>query len=440
MAASFFYAVLLILLAYTIVPTLLIRLGKIGAISSIPKGGRRVSLTFDDGPDPCYTPQILEILEHYRIKACFFVVGTKARAYPDLIKQIAAAGHALGNHGYRHRAVCFQEPYSTIREIREANQAIEEITGEKVRFYRPAWGLFNLCSICYYRLKGLKVILWTFMSWDWGKGATAESIAHRVLNRVRDGAILIFHDSGSTPGAADDAPAQVVRALPAILDGLEKRDLKVVPLEEMIKTMRPGRLTLKKCARRLWGVVEWTFRKLGRIKELEEGKNSFYRIATRRYRGKEWPMPDGTLLKPGNIYLELHVNNDRLQELIDEKMSLERIALKALREVQRELPLLADLLNNNPDYQDVKILFGITLLHRGTERLGFTSMEMKPGLFRALTCWYERWLLALFHPYGFKVLKAYRKKLTPKYLVMTRQELISRYYPGETGEGQQGRF
>ena len=198
MAASFFYAVLLILLAYTIVPTLLIRLGKIGAISSIPKGGRRVSLTFDDGPDPCYTPQILEILEHYRIKACFFVVGTKARAYPDLIKQIAAAGHALGNHGYRHRAVCLQEPYSTIREIREANQAIEEITGEKVRFYRPAWGLFNLCSICYYRLKGLKVILWTFMSWDWGKGATAESIAHRVLNRVRDGAILIFHDSGST--------------------------------------------------------------------------------------------------------------------------------------------------------------------------------------------------------------------------------------------------
>ena len=97
-------------------------------------------------------------------------------------------------------------------------------------------------------------------------------------------------------------------------------------------------------------------------------------------------MPDGTLLKPGNIYLELHVNNDRLQELIDEKMSLERIALKALREVQRELPLLADLLNNNPDYQDVKILFGITLLHRGTERLGFTSMKMKPGLFRARTC------------------------------------------------------
>jgi len=105
--------------------------------------------------------------------------------------------------------------------------------------------------------------------------------------------------------------------------------------------------------------------------------------------------------------------------------------LKALREAQKELPLLADLLKNNPAYQDVKILFGITLLHRGTERLGFTSIEMKPGLFRTLTGWYERWLLALFHPYGYKAIKTYRKKLTPRYLVMTSQELINRYYrPG----------
>jgi peptidoglycan/xylan/chitin deacetylase (PgdA/CDA1 family) len=430
-ALSFFYAVLLILLVYTIVPTLMARLGKIGVISSLPKGGRWVSLTFDDGPEPCYTPQILEILERYRIKACFFVVGTKARAYPELIKQIAAAGHTLGNHGYRHRAVCFQGPYSTTREIRETNQAIEEITGEKVRFYRPAWGLFNLCSICYYRLNGLKAILWTFMSWDWSKRATAESIARRVLSRVKDGAIIVLHDSGSTPGAADDAPAQVVRALPVILDGLEKRGLKVVPLEEALKARQPGRLTLKKCVQRLWGIFEWTFRKLGRIRELEEGKNSFYRMAPRRYRGKEWLMPDGTLLKPGNTYLELHINNNRLQELIDGDMSIERIVLKALREAQKELPLLADLLKNNPAYQDVKILFGITLLHRGTERLGFTSIEMKPGLFRTLTGWYERWLLALFHPYGYKALKTYRKKLTPRYLVMTRQELINRYYrPG----------
>ena len=148
------------------------------------------------------------------------------------------------------------------------------------------------------------------------------------MSRVKDGAIIVLHDSGSTPGAADDAPAQVVRALPVILDGLEKRGLKVVPLEEALKARQPGRLTLKKCVQRLWGIFEWTFRKLGRIREVEEGKNSFYRMAPRRYRGKEWLMPDGTLLKPGNTYLELHINNNRLQELIDGDMSIERIVLK----------------------------------------------------------------------------------------------------------------
>ncbi len=434
MNVSILYVVLLILLVYTIAPTLLIRFGNIGAISRASGAGRRVSLTFDDGPDPNYTPQILEILERSRIKACFFVVGAKARAHPELIKQIAAAGHALGNHGYRHKVVCLQGPYATIRGIRETNRAIEEITGEGVRFYRPPWGLFNLCSICYCRLKGLKVVLWTFMSWDWGKRATAKSIARRVLNRIRDGAILIFHDSGSTPGAAEEAPLQVARALPVILEGLQKRGLKVVPLEEMIELQRPGNLALKKCARRLWGGVEWTFRKLGGIRELEEGKNSFYRMAPRRYRGKDWPMPDGSLLRRGDTYLELHVNNDRLLELFHGNMSLERLALKALREVQKELPLLAGLLKNDPDYRDVKILFGLTLLHRGTERLGFTSIDMKPGVFCALTGWYERWLLALYHPYGFKAVKAYRQKPAPRYLVMTRRQLLDRYYPGK-GDG-----
>ncbi|OPZ73219.1 MAG: hypothetical protein BWY80_00980 [Firmicutes bacterium ADurb.Bin456] len=133
----------------------------------------------------------------------------------------------------------------------------------------------------------------------------------------------------------------------------------------------------------------------------------------------------------------MHVNNERLLKLLNGNMPLERVALKALREVQRELPLLAGLLKNNPDYQDVKILFGLTLLHRGTERLGFTSIDMKPGIFRTLTGWYERWLLALYHPYGYKAIKTYRQKLAPKYLVMTRQELLSRYHPAnEDGSGK----
>ena len=120
----------------------------------------------------------------------------------------------------------------------------------------------------------------------------------------------------------------------------------------------------------------------GQDQELEEGKNSFYRMAPRRYRGKEWLMPDGTLLKPGNTYLELHINNNQLQELIDGDMSIERIVFEGAPGSAEGTAPAGGLIENNPAYQDVKILFGITLLHRGTERLGFTSIEMKPGLFR----------------------------------------------------------
>ena len=109
--------------------------------------------------------------------------------------------------------------------------------------------------------------------------------------------------------------------------------------------------------------------------------------------------------------------------------------------MQRNCPCWRDLLKTTRIIKTSRSSLVITLLHRGTERLGFTAIEMKPGLFRTLTGWYERWLLALFHPYGSKVLKTYRKKLTPKYLVMTRQELINRYYhPGKQVTGNREDF
>lgn len=426
---SFFEILLLLLLAYTVAPTALIRFGRVYAVSRVPRGGGKVALTFDDGPDPYYTPQILDILGRYQVKACFFVVGSKARAHPDLIKQIVQAGHEIGNHGFRHRAAWLLSPAATTREILDTNRALEELIGRKIRFCRPAWGLFNLFSVWYCWLKGLRVVLWTYMSWDWIKKATPESIAGKVLDRLRDGAILVFHDSDSTPGAAKGGPAQVVAALPVILDELKSRGLRVAPLEEIIMK-RKRRSILKMCIRRLWGVIEKKIRRLARIRDLEDG-DCIWRVAMRRYRGKDWPMPDASILRAGDQYLEMHLNNDRLMSLINENATVERMAIIAMREVRKGLPAVARLLNSDKRLSGVKIILGITILHRGTERIGFTAYDMKPGPFRTVTGWYERLLLALFHPGGFKNFKTYRAKLSPKYVVMTRQELIRRYPPLE---------
>lgn len=333
MEFSFFQILFLVVLAYTVAPTALIRFGRVGAVSRAPRGRGRIALTFDDGPDPRYTPQILKILGRYQVKACFFVVGSKARAHPELVKQIVRAGHEIGNHGFRHRAAWLLTPGATTREIMETNRAIEELTGQKIRFCRPAWGLFNLFSIWYCWLKGLKIVLWTYMSWDWIKQATPESITRKVLGRIMDGAILIFHDSDSTPGAAKGGPDRVVAALPVILDELKLRGLEVTPLEEIIKS-KTRRVALKKSVQRLWGLVERVIRRFAGIRDLGDGRSSIWRIALRRYRGKDWPMPDGSVLRAGENYVELHVNNDRLLSLIDENTSVERMAIIVMREVR----------------------------------------------------------------------------------------------------------
>lgn len=418
--------IILLIFGYAIIPTIIIRLISIGAISRAPKGGRRIAITFDDGPDPRYTPQILDILHKYQVKACFFIVGAKARAHPEIVKQIASAGHEIGNHGFRHKIAWLLSPAATTREIRETNAAIEELTGAKARFCRPAWGLFNLFSIFYCRLKGLKVVLWTYMSWDWIKKATPESITHKVLSRIKDGAILVFHDSDTTIGAAKGGPERVVKALPMILDGIKQRGLQITPLGEIINPPKT-RASFKKYLRWLWARFEWLIRKAAGIKELSDGKTCIWRVALRRYRGKEWPMPDGTTLRSGDYYMELHANNDRLMELINANTSVERMGIITMREIRNGMPAVTELLQNEK-YNKVKILLGITLLHKATERLGFQLYDMRPGFMRRLVCLYEKWLLWVFHPGGGKRLKAFQN-VFPKYVVMTRKELFERYPP-----------
>lgn len=185
--------------------------------------------------------------------------------------------------------------------------------------------------------------------------------------------------------------------------------------------------TIKKLLRRLWGKADRQIRRLTGIKDMGDGKSSVWRIATRRYRGKDWTLPGGSVLRHGDQYLELHINNERLLTLLDENMPIERTSIIAMREVLNGLPILAELITSNKNFINIDVLLGITLLHRGLGRIGFKVVDMKPGLFRTVTCWYERWLLAVFHQGGFRNLKSYRYKLTPKYVVITRQDLMRRF-------------
>jgi len=179
--------------------------------------------------------------------------------------------------------------------------------------------------------------------------------------------------------------------------------------------------------RQIWSTLDWIIRKLSRITDLRPGQGSLLRVAVRKYRGKDWLMPDGSILRAGDTYIELHINNEYLLRTIGQKTSVERTALLALREARQDLPYLAQMLRQEKHLQQVNVLMAITLLHRGTEHLGFTSYDLPRGPLRLLIKWYERWLLGLYHPGGFKGLSSYREELTPKYIVMTKKELFKRY-------------
>lgn len=408
----------LAVILYTFLPTLLSHF-----MYELHWRGQRtssiVALTFDDGPDPTYTPQVLEILKQYNARASFFLVGRHAEQYPDLVERILTEGHTLGTHGYGHRFSWFQGPLATIREIRQGNQAIARITGKGPLFFRPSWGVCNPFSLIYLWFKNQKILLWSFMSWDWSPVSSPSKITETVLKKIKPGAVVLFHDRCTKPGAGENCPAKMLEALPQVLKALQHRGLHAVGLEELV--YKEANM-LKRFLLKLWQVWEWCFEKVAGL----QPAGDLFRLTVRSYRGAVMELPDGTLLNPGDKVGELHLNNDLLQTISSTTRSIERIGVSVLRETRRSLPLLARAVAQDPAYRSIKALVGITMIHRGTKRLGFSVYDLPPGI-RPLIAWYQRWLLFLFHPGGLTHLRKHWNKLVPKKVIISKQELVKRY-------------
>ena len=193
-----------------------------------PRTRPAVALTFDDGPDPEYTARFLETLGSRR--ATFFAVGDRVRRWPELARAVAGAGHEVACHGDTHRHLAAMGPGRTRGELLRARDTIGELSGSPPRFYRPAYGVFNLAAWAEAPRLGMRRTLWSTWARDWRADATPELIASRTLAGAVPGAILLLHDSDGVPGA----PARTLRALPRILAGVEERGLELVTLSELV--------------------------------------------------------------------------------------------------------------------------------------------------------------------------------------------------------------
>ena len=198
-------------------------------VLSATRESRKVALTFDDVPDPRFTPQVLDILKRKKVRATFFVVGTRANKHPQLVRRIHREGHAIGNHSFSHPDLSRTTLAGMKGQIRRAEQSIEAVVGFRPRLVRPPYGEILTRQLEWAKQAGYTVVNWDVDSSDWRQLA-AERVFRNVTRTVRPGSIVLMHAGGGE----GQSLSGTVRALPRIIDWLREHGYEPVALPELL--------------------------------------------------------------------------------------------------------------------------------------------------------------------------------------------------------------
>ncbi|MGP4043557.1 polysaccharide deacetylase family protein [Streptomyces sp. 2A115] len=176
--------------------------------------GRSMVLTFDDGPDPRYTPDILRTLKAHDVRAMFFVCGERAVDGKDMLREMAEEGHVVGNHTWSHPLLTRLSPHAIRSEIERTSDIIEEAYGERPAWFRAPYGGWNRAAFRLCAELGMEPLGWTVDTLDW-RAPGSDTIERRVINGAAPGVVVLSHDAGGNR-------SQSVRALrdylPRLLD------------------------------------------------------------------------------------------------------------------------------------------------------------------------------------------------------------------------------
>ena len=177
-----------------------------------------LALTFDDGPNPAWTPRLLEILVSHNVRATFFLVGSHAQAEPELVRRIVAAGHLIGNHSWSHLNLALASASRVKQELASTNEALEQIASVQVKYFRPPFGARRPVVFRLARSLGMVPVLWNAMTTDW-KVLSADVIAQRLTRRI-DGlqrrgraSNIVLHDGSHLDRGGYRAPSVAAAGL-----------------------------------------------------------------------------------------------------------------------------------------------------------------------------------------------------------------------------------
>ena len=189
-----------------------------GQAITAPARLQELALTFDDGPNPAWTPRLLDLLAQHDVRATFFMIGRHAQAEPDLARCIAAAGHVVGNHSWSHPNLARTSIVRVGEELRRTQETLEQIIGAQVLYFRPPYGARRPAIFRIARELGLEPVLWNAMTTDW-KEPSGERIAARLVLKIdrlkRRGfaANIVLHDGNHRENCGDRGPSILAAAL-----------------------------------------------------------------------------------------------------------------------------------------------------------------------------------------------------------------------------------
>ncbi|MBF9041899.1 polysaccharide deacetylase family protein [Rhodobacterales bacterium HKCCE4037] len=209
--------------------------GSDATVTRVPTAQPYLAMTFDDGPHPNLTPQLLDMLRARGIRATFFVIGRNAARYPQILQRMVADGHEIGNHTWSHPSLYGHSDASVLNQVDRTNVAVYQAVGRPPVTMRPPYGnLYDRQRLMLHQARGMPTILWSVDTLDWQRPGSSV-VAQRMVHGCHSGGVILAHDIHSA----------TVQAMPAALDGVTGRGFRFVTVSELIGWPRWDRRRLR---------------------------------------------------------------------------------------------------------------------------------------------------------------------------------------------------
>ncbi|MGM0369171.1 MAG: polysaccharide deacetylase family protein [Bacillota bacterium] len=189
----------------------------------------KTALTFDDGPDPTYTPQVLDVLKKYNVKATFFLVGSQVQKYPEITSRIFEEGHTIANHSWSHKDLTKLDDQQLSTEVLATENIIEDTIQKETGLLRPPYGFISQNLIDKMKRMNYKIINWSLDSLDW-QAQEKQDVLNKTIPYLDKGAIILFHSAGGR----DQSLAPTIKALPIIIEKLKTNDIELTTVDGLL--------------------------------------------------------------------------------------------------------------------------------------------------------------------------------------------------------------